>query len=71
MNYSVLDIRTDKNGYKIYVFFILKNFVRSSADDYARTLCRRTLYNSAGTAPADAPEELKDILEIIPGELLA
>ena len=26
---------------------------------------------SAGTAPADAPEELKDILEIIPGELLA
>lgn len=26
---------------------------------------------AAGTAPADAPEELKDILEIIPGELLA
>lgn len=26
---------------------------------------------TAGTAPADAPEELKDILEIIPGELLA
>ena len=25
----------------------------------------------AGTAPANAPEELKDILEIIPGELLA